>query len=64
MPRVDAGRLGWGPMTPGKMETTRLEQLAPRIGAHYLFTHAGGCKHIVVFKEIRVHAAMDEQDAL
>ncbi len=55
---------GWGLVQSGDMAATRFEQLSVRIGAHYMYLHAGDCQHIVVFTDIRAAHSGDEQNAL
>lgn len=43
-----------------KMEETRFEDLWLRLGggAPGLFCHAGGCEHLLVFRDVRAHDAL------
>lgn len=45
---------GWGRLVAGDMAATRFIDLKPRLGAHYLFAHAGDCEHIMVFTDARL----------
>ena len=43
---------GWGILQKAPMNV-KLEELKVRLGAHYVFSHYGGCEHIVVFLDVR-----------
>ena len=51
---------GWGPIRAQSMSDVRLEQLHLRLGAHYVYVHAGDCTHIVVFTDMRTKTIADE----
>ena len=46
-------RNGWGRMELKVMQDTTFNDLAVRLGAHYLFAHHGDCEHIMVVSDIR-----------
>jgi len=54
---------GWALIQGGDMTATRFEQLSVRVGAHYMYLHAGDCQHIVVFTDIRAAHPGDEQNS-
>jgi len=52
---------GVGPFTTASMETTRLEELALRLGYPYLYQHQGNHEHLLSFVDIRLVGPEDPQ---
>ncbi len=44
---------GWGRFTMRPMEDTTFNDLAIRVGAHYVFSHHGDCEHVLMFSDLR-----------
>lgn len=46
---------GWGRFTMRPMEDTTFNDLAIRVGAHYVFSHHGDCEHVLMFSDLRLY---------
>jgi hypothetical protein len=52
--RFEAGvSTGWGKLDLKLMQETTFNDIAVRLGAHYVFTHDGNCEHVMVVSDIR-----------
>lgn len=46
---------GLGPFGTAPMENTRFDELTVQLGYPYVYVHQGGCEHLMVFTDLRLH---------
>jgi len=53
---------GLGLFDAADMQTTTFDDLSIRLGSHYLYQHHGDCRHVFIFKELRMVNDADVQN--